>query len=61
MESAFRFLVEFVRYYESAMIPNIFGMELTYNHIVAAILFIAGWILFFALRKSQRRAVEAHL
>ncbi len=54
-EAAFRFIVEFVRYYESAMIPDLFGMELTYNHIVALILFAAGWILFFFFKNYSRR------
>lgn len=61
MESAFRFLIEFVRYYEKAMIPNIFGLDLTYNHLVAAIFFIAGWILFFILRDRQKSSDGAYL
>jgi hypothetical protein len=38
------------------MIPNLFGAELTWNHLVAAILFIAGWLMFFELRKRYKRS-----
>jgi phosphatidylglycerol:prolipoprotein diacylglycerol transferase len=55
VEGFFRFVIEFVRYYEQAMIPNLFGMEMTYNHLVAAILFILGWALFFYLRKRAKQ------
>ena len=55
-EALFRFLVEFVRYYESAMIPNLFGMELTWNHLVAAILFTVGIVLFFQLKKKAKNS-----
>jgi phosphatidylglycerol:prolipoprotein diacylglycerol transferase len=55
-EAFIRFMVEFVRYYEEAMIPNLFGAELTWNHLVAAILFIAGWLMFFELRKRYKRS-----
>ena len=55
VEAFFRFIIEFVRYYESAMIPNLFGMELTYNHMVAAILFILGWVIFFVLRNNSKK------
>lgn len=61
MESAFRFMIEFVRYYEQAMIPNFFGTELTYNHIVAVIFFIAGLALFLILRNRQKTAEKAYL
>lgn len=51
-EAMFRFLVEFVRYYESAMYA--FGLQLTYNHIVALILMGIGIALFFVLRRKAR-------
>ncbi|MBD3381226.1 MAG: prolipoprotein diacylglyceryl transferase [candidate division Zixibacteria bacterium] len=55
-EAFIRFIIEFVRYYEGAMIPNLFGAELTYNHIVAFLLFVAGWVLFFYLRQHNRKS-----
>jgi len=55
-EAFFRFVVEFVRYYEHAMFVPMIGSEFTYNHLVAILLFIAGWILFFIL-KSRNKAM----
>ena len=52
-EAFFRFVIEFVRYYEDAMYVRIFGWELTYNHVVAAVLFFAGLVLFFILNTAR--------
>jgi phosphatidylglycerol---prolipoprotein diacylglyceryl transferase len=54
VEAFFRFVIEFVRYYEDAMFASFLGMELTYNHIVAVILFIIGGALFFTLKKRSQ-------
>ncbi|HDS01680.1 MAG TPA: hypothetical protein ENO07_06640, partial [candidate division Zixibacteria bacterium] len=56
VEAFFRFVIEFVRYYEEAMIPDLFGMELTYNHLVAVILFFLGWFLLFHLKGRSKQA-----
>lgn len=55
-EATFRFIIEFVRYYESEMILSIGGLDPTYNQIVAALLFAAGIIIYI---KSPRRLYKA--
>jgi len=56
VEAFFRFVIEFVRYYEEAMFARFIGLELTYNHLVAIILFIIGGALFFVLRGRAKNA-----
>lgn len=57
VEAFFRFVIEFVRYYEDAMFTHFAGLQLTYNHLVAALLFIAGCVLFFVLRSNAKKTV----
>ncbi len=56
-EAIFRFLIEYVRYYEPAMITHVLGIRFTYNHLIAIGLFIFGVILFFTLRSRKSLAV----
>ncbi len=51
-EAFFRFIIEFVRYYESEMVIPMAGIDPTYNQIVALLLFAAGLIIYI---KSPRR------
>jgi phosphatidylglycerol:prolipoprotein diacylglycerol transferase len=55
-EALSRFVIEFVRYYEDAMLVRILGLELTYNHLLAVPLFMLGLILFMILRARKRRS-----
>ena len=56
-EAAFRFAIEYVRYYEGEMHFDWFGMHPTYNQLVAWGLFIAG-ALVYALARRQKIAPE---
>jgi phosphatidylglycerol:prolipoprotein diacylglycerol transferase len=51
VEAFFRYLIENVRYYEDQMETVLLGVTFTYNHIVAILLFILGWVLLFVFRK----------
>jgi phosphatidylglycerol:prolipoprotein diacylglycerol transferase len=53
IEAFFRFIIEYVRYYEPEMITKVFGISFTYNHIIAICLFLLGLVLHFLLRKRQ--------
>lgn len=50
-ESAFRLLIEPLRYYEEAMRVQIFGIEITYNVIAAAVMLLIG--MYFLFRKPD--------
>lgn len=51
-EAFFRFLIEFVRYYEPAMLFSLGGIEPTYNQVVSLALFITGIAIFFVQRRK---------
>lgn len=52
IEATFRYLIEFVRYYEDAMHINIFGMYPTYNNLMSIGLFLLGLGIYLSrLRK----------
>lgn len=55
LESVFRFSIEPLRYYEAAMTFSFFGLEATYNQLVAVSLFIIGIIIYFAAPRSLYR------
>jgi len=42
IEAFFRYAIEYVRYYEDAMHFSCFGMEPTYNNVIAIMLFLLG-------------------
>lgn len=46
VEALFRFVIEYVRYYEDAMYIQIGPYYPTYNHLVSLSLFIAGLIIY---------------
>jgi len=57
-EAVFRYLIEYVRYYEDQMRFNILGMEPTFNQLISILLFLAGLILYIKLpRRIQRRGL----
>jgi len=55
-EAVSRFLIEYVRYYETEMYFNLGSLRPTYNQVVSVGLFIAGLILYFGSRSWRRRA-----
>lgn len=59
LESVFRFLIEFVRYYESEMKFTLMGMEPTYNQVVSLLLFTAGLILYIRAPRLLHREKSA--
>lgn len=58
VEAAFRYVIEYVRYYEAEMHFPLLGMEPTYNHIISIGLFLLGAIIYLTqMNKSRREAV----
>lgn len=53
VEAVFRYLIEYVRYYENAMRFNLLGMEPTYNQVMSIALFLLGLIIYLVRRKSS--------
>jgi phosphatidylglycerol:prolipoprotein diacylglycerol transferase len=45
VEGIFRFLIEYVRYYETQMLTTVFGAVFTYNQIIAVGLILLGAVL----------------
>ena len=56
IEAVFRYAIEYVRYYESAMHIHFLGMNPTYNQIIAILLFVTGLILY--LVQSKRAVIS---
>jgi len=52
-EAVFRHLIEYVRYYEPEMVTSIADVTLTYNSVMAVLLFVTGLTLRPLLRKRQ--------
>ena len=50
-EAVFRFLIEYVRYYEDAMFFSIGGIEPTYNQAISLFLFLLGLGIYLIQRK----------
>ena len=58
-EAVFRVLIESVRYYEDAMYVTLAGVRITYNHAIAAALFLFGLgILLSQVRKQSRTSAS---
>lgn len=54
-EAVFRYLIEYVRYYETEMHMHFLGMNPTWNQIVSILLFLLGLIIYrFAPRRLYR-------
>ena len=58
IEAVFRYLIEYVRYYEAEMVTTLGGVTFTYNHLIAIGLFLFGLMLMLVLR--GRNLVERH-
>ncbi len=55
IEAIFRYFIEYVRYYENDMKLYFMGAEITYNQIIAILLFLAGLIIYiFQYRKIPK-------
>ncbi|SYZ73325.1 Prolipoprotein diacylglyceryl transferase [Candidatus Zixiibacteriota bacterium] len=46
IEAVFRYLIEYVRYYETEMHFSFFGMEPTYNQLISILLFLLGMTIY---------------
>ncbi|KAA3636388.1 MAG: prolipoprotein diacylglyceryl transferase [Calditrichaeota bacterium] len=57
VEALFRYLIEYVRYYEDAMYVSIFGMHPTYNHLISISLFLLGLTIY--LVQNQKTTKKA--
>lgn len=55
-EAIFRFLIEYVRFYESEMFFDLAGRHITYNQAIAAALFGLGLGIFLVQKKSAGTA-----
>ena len=54
VEAFFRFIIEYVRYYEEEMFFSFLGLEPTYNQVVSLSLFILGLTIY--IMQGKRRA-----
>jgi phosphatidylglycerol:prolipoprotein diacylglycerol transferase len=53
-EAFFRYLIEYVRYYEPEMITGVLGVSFTWNHLIAVLLFVIGLALRVILGRYGR-------
>lgn len=51
IEAFFRYVIENIRFYEEQMHVMLLGIDFTYNHVLAIILFIVGAALLLIFRK----------
>ncbi|EFK95278.1 Prolipoprotein diacylglyceryl transferase, partial [sediment metagenome] len=58
VEAFFRFVIEFVRYYEPEMYLHVAGLTFTYNHLIAIGLFALGLSLRMILRKRPELKIR---
>jgi phosphatidylglycerol:prolipoprotein diacylglycerol transferase len=59
VEAVFRFSIEYVRYYESAMHFSFLGLEPTWNQVASLLLFAMGLIVYFSVPRTLYRESEA--
>jgi phosphatidylglycerol:prolipoprotein diacylglycerol transferase len=57
-EAVFRFVIEYVRFYENAMVFSFLGAEPTYNQVVSLGLFLMGVGIYWYQRKHAQLATE---
>jgi len=53
VEAVFRFLIEYVRYYEDAMLFNFFGYGATWNQVIGVMLFALGLGIYIYNSRAQ--------
>ena len=58
IEAVFRYLIEYVRYYEEAMHVHILGMDPTYNHLISISLFILGLIIYIVQYNKYKSSLS---
>jgi len=59
IEAVFRYIIEYVRYYETEMSVHILGMHPTYNQLVSVMLIITGAILYWKAPRTLYRTSAA--
>ena len=59
VEAVFRYLIEYVRYYETEMKLSFLGMEPTWNQIVSLMLFAIGLIIYIRVPRRLYRETGA--
>jgi phosphatidylglycerol:prolipoprotein diacylglycerol transferase len=52
VEAAFRFAIEYVRYYEDAMNYTLLGVTFTFNQVISVSLFLLGLIIYLVQNKK---------
>jgi len=50
----FRFLIDFVRYYESTVQFHVLGAAFTFNQLIAALMTVTGLLLLWGIRRHKR-------
>jgi len=58
MEAVFRFAIEYVRFYESAMHFSLAGLQPTYNQIASVALFALGIAIYFYQKKNPAAQIS---
>ena len=53
VEAIFRYLIEYVRYYEDAMYVSFGGFHPTYNHLISIALFLLGLGIYMIQSKKK--------
>ena len=56
LEAFFRYIIEYVRYYETEMHVHLLGMEPTFNQLVSITLFATGVLMYIFLPRILYRA-----
>ncbi len=56
LEACFRFAIEYVRYYEAAMLVRILGFDMTWNQVMAPIMMAGG--VFLYLRRRLKSSIH---
>jgi phosphatidylglycerol:prolipoprotein diacylglycerol transferase len=58
-EAVFRYLIEYVRYYENEMHLNFLGMDPTWNQLISIGLFALGVVIYFVAPRTLYRESAA--
>jgi phosphatidylglycerol---prolipoprotein diacylglyceryl transferase len=53
---AFRFLIDFVRFYESTVQFHVLGIAFTFNQLIAVLMMAAGLAMIWAVRRNWKRS-----
>jgi len=57
LEAVFRFIIEYVRYYEDAMNFTLAGVTFTFNQVISVSLFLLGLIIYLLQSKRTTNAI----